>query len=170
MTGCRSAQAWLGVLMAAASTLSGCGDPPSSESAELSLPLGTESTSVLFTDCTEFAGIGFVPAVNARALVPARYELAGDGENAIVVVRVAACDSVSVAGKRPREGIVSQVGINVTPVDETASINNYTLWVGTNVGPLHAKLRGVGVKSELDQDLAYAFTPDAVGGGSLAIA
>jgi len=65
---------------------------------------------------------------------------------------------------------VSQVGITITPVDETASINNYTLWLGTNVGPLHAKLRALGVKSELDQDLTYAFTPGAVAGGSLAIA
>src|SRR6187549_668751 len=110
MTGCRSTQAWLGVLMAAVSTLNGCGDPSSSESAELSLPLVTKNTSVAFTDCTEFAGIGFVPAVNARPLVPARYELAGDGENAIVVVRVGACEGVSVAGKKPRAGIVSQVG------------------------------------------------------------
>lgn len=170
MTGCRSTQAWLGVVVAAASTLSGCGDPPSSESAELYAPLVTKDTSVVFTDCTEFAGIGFVPAANARPLVPARYELLGDGENAIVVVRVADCDGVSVAGKNPRPGIASQVGISVTPVDETASINNYTLWFGTNVGSLHAKLRGLGVKSELDQNLAYVFAPDAANGGSLAIA
>ncbi|HEU5077474.1 MAG TPA: hypothetical protein VFU02_24950, partial [Polyangiaceae bacterium] len=48
-------------------------------------------------------------------------------------------------------------------------INNYALWVGTDLGPLHAKLRSVGVRSELDADLAYQFVPTAPGQGSLSI-
>ena len=167
--GCRDARAWLGLLVAVASVLGGCGDPANPELGEIGEELVGTSTGVTFADCTEFAGIGFVPAANARALVPAEYELLGDETNAWIVVRVADCAKVSVSGKKPKPATVSQVGISVVPVDPTADINNYTLWFGTNLGPLHAKLRSMGVKSQLDANLAYSFTAAGGGQGSLAI-
>jgi len=170
MMGCRGTRVGLGVLLAAASALGGCGDPADPEVAQIDEALVKQSTSVTFSGCTEFAGIGFVPRENARALVPPAYELMGDAENAVIVVRVADCERVSVAGKNPKPGTVSQVGISIVPIDESADINNYTLWFGTNLGTLHAKLRSVGVASELDANLSYAFAPTGPGQGSLTIA
>ena len=163
-------QAWLGGFLALASVLGGCGDPADPAVDQVSERLVGGSSEVAFTGCTEFAGIGLVPTANARPLVPAEYELAGDAENAVIVVRVADCDGISVAGKKPKPGTVAQVGITVAPIDETASINNYTLWFATNLGPLHAKLRSKGVASELDSNLAYSFVPVPPGQRSLTIA
>lgn len=166
----RGTRAELGVLVAIASVLGACGDPANPDAARIAQELVGTSTEVTFADCTEFAGIGFVPAANARALVPAEYELLGDEANAVIVVRVADCDEVSVSGKKPKAGTVSQVGIRVVPIDPTADINNYTLWFGTNLGQLHGKLRSMGVESEQDANLSYAFVPTAPGQGSLSIA
>jgi len=153
-----------------ASVLGGCGDPADPGVSQVSEGLVGGSSEVAFSGCTEFAGIGLVPAANARALVPAAYELAGDAQNAVIVVRVADCDGISVEGKKPKPGTVAQVGITVAPIDETASINNYTLWFATNFGPLHAKLRSNGVASELDSNLAYSFVPGSPGQRALTIA
>ncbi len=170
MMGCRRARASLGVLVAIANALAGCGDPADPEAAQTGQALVSTGTEVTFAGCTEFAGIGFVPAANARPLVPAEYELVGDGANAVIVVRVADCEEISVAGRKPKAGTVSQVGISVAAVDPTADINNYTLWVGTNLGQLHGKLRSMGVPSEMDADLAYTFVPTGPGQGALSIA
>lgn len=169
--GCRGTRASLGVLVTIANVLAGCGDAADPETAELGQELARKkSTEVTFAGCTEFAGIGFVPAANARALVPAEYELLGDPANAVIVVRVADCAQISVDGKKPKSGTVSQVGISVVPVDPTADINNYTLWLGTNLGQLHGKFRSMGVPAEMDANLAYAFVPTVPGQGSLSIA
>ena len=170
MKGFWRTQAWLGGFVALASVLGGCGDPADPAATQISEGLVGGSSDVAFSGCTEFAGIGLVPAANARALVPANYELAGDAQNAVIVVRVADCKGISVAGKKPKPGTVAQVGITVAPIDETASINNYTLWFATNFGPLHAKLRSEGVASELDANLAYSFVSGSPGQRSLAIA
>lgn len=170
MIGCRGARASLGVLVAIAHALVGCGDAADPETAEITQAIGCGGSEVTFAGCTEFAGIGFVPAANARPLVPAEYELMGDEDNAVIVVRVADCDEISVDGKKPKAGTVSQVGINVVPVDPTADINNYTLWLGTNLGQLHGKLRSLGIPAEMDADLAYTFSPSGSAEGVLSIA
>lgn len=168
MMGRRGTRARFGIFVIT-SVLSGCGEPADPETTEIGQELVSRSTRVSFASCTEFAGIGFVSAANARALVPEQYELAGTAENAVIVVRVAECDKISIGGKPPKAGTVSQVGISVAPGDPTADINNYTLWVGTDLGLLHGKLRSMGVRSELDANLAYRFVPTLPGQGSLAI-
>lgn len=130
---------------------------------------GSKDFDVSFEDCTEFAGIGFVPYSNASALVPASYSLAGDGTNAIIVVRVVQCEAVSVDGKKPRATTLSQVGITVVGPDASADIDNYTLWYATDNSQLHAKLQAAGVDSVNDQHLSYSFVPDGLGGGALDI-
>lgn len=162
-------RAEFGIFVAVASILAGCGDPANSDVAQIGQELVSASSQVTFAGCTEFAGIGFVPRAKARALVPAEYELSGDESNAVIVVRVADCDEVSVSGRQPKSATVAQVGISVLPVDPTADINNYTLWFGTNLGQLHGKLRSMGVDSELDANLAYDFVPTSPGAGSLSI-
>lgn len=141
-----------------------CGDPSSSE------PLGAESHAlgnmdfdVDFADCSEFAGIGFVPRANAAPLVPAGYELAGTAENAVIVARVASCNAVSVNGKKASPGTVGQIGISLVGPDASADINNYALWFTTNHAQLHAKLTAAGVAAVMENDLEYSLV---VSGGT----
>jgi len=138
--------------------------------------LGAEQQAVLsrdlsvdFSSCTEFAGIGFVPAANARPLVPARYVLAGDATNALIVVRTARCEQTFVDGLRSHPGSLSQIGISLVGPDLTADINNYTLWYTTTDPLLAAGLLTKGVRAELDPSLRFAFEPSGPG-GSLAVA
>lgn len=121
-----------------------------------------------FTNCTEYVGIGFVPQVNARPLVPAEYSLAGDAQNAILVVRVVNCGGISIDGKKPKAAKLSQLGIMLAGGDLSADINNYTLWFATDLGALHGKLTAAGVESDVDQ-LSFTFTPNGSGGGAINI-
>ena len=126
--------------------------------------LGVADLNVDFSNCTEFAGIGFVPAANARALVPARYALAGDATNALIVVRTAHCEQTLVNGERSRAGTLSQIGISLVGPDTTADINNYTLWYTTTDPLLAAALLTKGIRAELDPSLRFVFEPSGAGG------
>jgi hypothetical protein len=119
---------------------------------------------VQFQDCVEYVGIGLVPAARARPLVPAEYTLAGDANNAVIVVRVANCASVAVAGKNARAARTAQVGIMLNGPDPSADINNYLLWYVTDHGQLHGALSAAGLKAGNDQQLSFVFAPtDATG-------
>jgi hypothetical protein len=135
--------------------LAGCGGPEPEldvESAASSLRSGFE---VDFGDCTEMAGIGFVPAAAARARVPADIALAGDATSAIVVVRIANCEALSIDG-HPRAGhTVAQIGLTMAAGDPTSDINNYTLWYDTDSPALAARLRAAGVDTRLVPRLEY---------------
>lgn len=137
------------------STWLGCGgqEPElDTESAARGLRGGFE---VDFGDCTEMAGIGFVPAASARARVPADVALAGDTTSAIIVVRVANCTDLSIDG-RPRAGhTVAQIGLTMAAGDPTSDINNYTLWYDTDSPVLAARLRAAGVDARLVPSLEY---------------
>lgn len=117
---------------------------------------------VSFAGCREFAGIGTVPAANARPLVPAHFALAsGGGTNAVIVVRGSECSSTSVDGKKAVPARVSQIGISITGpgTDPSADINNYLLWYATDLGVLNGMLTATGVDSDVDQGLVVRFTP-----------
>jgi hypothetical protein len=149
----------------------GCGEGPDSQTTE-SHALGSEVSAlsdkdfdVDFSDCSEFAGIGFVPAANARPLVPAHYALAGDANNAVIVVRVAKCASAVVDGHSVGEILTSQIGISVTGQDPTADINNYTLFFATNQALLHARFQGAGLDADNTNGISFVQS-----GGSLSAA
>jgi hypothetical protein len=114
-----------------------------------------------FEDCSEFAGITSVPAGPLRARVPARYSLAGDGTNAVLVVRVSQCQRVVVGEDCARSATVSQIGVSVTAPDgsagpdATADINNYTLAYATDDIALARELERAGVDARYDPDLSY---------------
>lgn len=114
---------------------------------------------VQFDDCVEYVGIGFVPAAPARALVPAQYTLAGDANNAVLVVRVVDCGAVSVDGKNPRAARTAQVGVMLAGQEPGADIDNYLLWYVTDHGQLHGKLSSAGLDTGNDQQLSFLFTP-----------
>ncbi len=131
------------------------GVEPESESTDAQQSaLGKKAFEVTFRDCAEFAGIGLVPAANARPLVPSRYTLAGDAQNALVVVRVAQCASSVVDGKSEGMTITSQVGIMLAGGDATADINNYTLEYATNQARLHARFKAAGLDADKSNTLA----------------
>jgi len=139
-----------------------CGGAPEGEWEEA---IGSETSAasskdfdVTFQNCAEFAGIGLVPAVNARPLVPAHYSLAQIGDSAIIVVRVASCAGSVVDGKQQGATLTSQIGISVTGQDETAQINNYTLDYATSVARLHARFQGAGVDADNTNGISFALS------------
>jgi hypothetical protein len=127
--------------------------------------LGNKDFDVDFSSCAEFAGIGFVPFENARPLVPAHYELAMAGDDAIMVVRVARCASSIIDGKSKGVTTTSQIGISLAGQDTSAQINNYTLFYATDQPVLHARLKAAG----LDADNTPNGLSFLVSGGTLAI-
>jgi hypothetical protein len=131
---------------------------------EESLAAMSGDFDVEVADCSEFAGIGFVPRQNAAPLVPAGYTLAGTAESAVIVVRTASCASVSVDGKKPRPGTVSQIGISLVGPDASADINNYTLYYTTDNALLHAKLTAAGLDAVNEHDLLYSLAVSGNGG------
>jgi uncharacterized protein (DUF697 family) len=124
--------------------------------------LGNKDFDVDFSNCAEFVGIGFVPTANARPLVPAHYTLAGDANNAVIVVRVSRCAGSLLDGNVNGETTTSQVGISVTGQDTTADINNYTVFYATNEPVLHARLTAAGLGSDNTNDLSLEFSGAAL--------
>jgi hypothetical protein len=122
----------------------------------------SDGFDVDFVGCSEFAGIGVIPAGNAQPFVPAGYTLAGDGSTALVVVRVAKCQSAVVDGKQVGETITSQVGVTLQGPDASADINNYTVFYATNQGRLHAAFRAAGVEADESQQLSLSLTGTAL--------
>lgn len=129
---------------------------------------GNKDFSAQFDSCEEFVGIGYVPTARARPLVPARYTLAGDAKNALLVVRVASCSAASVDGQRVGAARTAQIGVMLNVPDSDANIDNYTLWFATDSGNLHAKLQAAGVKTSNTNQLSYAWQPSH-GAGPLPI-
>lgn len=153
-----------------ASATQACSSPEESETdfGESSQALSGAQFDVDFDACTEYVGIGFVPRENARPLVPAAFELAGDEDNAVIVVRVAGCEEVSIDGRPAHRGTLAHIGISLVGPDETADINNYQLWYSTTNGTLKATLGGLGVPADVDQ-IVYEFEPGGEGVGPLHI-
>jgi len=79
------------------------------------------------------------------------------------------CEEVSVQVRPVRSATLAKVGVSVTERDECSDINYYTLWAATTHGQLHGRLKSVGVDSDLDANLAYAFSPKCSTDGILAI-
>jgi hypothetical protein len=133
------------------------------------------SLTVQFAQCTEFVGVAPVDALQARALVPARYALVGDAAGARLVVRAADCASVRVGALPARPARVAQVGLIIvspdgTGTDPNTSINNYTLSYASNSPALVAALRAAGVPAALDTGLAYEVSPPSGPGSEFYVA
>ncbi|HEY3497623.1 MAG TPA: hypothetical protein VGK73_23155 [Polyangiaceae bacterium] len=140
-----------------------CGAAP--DSASTDEPMGLERAAasnkdfdVDYADCAEFAGIGVVPRQNALPLVPSHYTLAGDAQNAVIVVRVASCTSSVIDGKAAGATLTSQIGISVLGEDATADINNYTLFFATNQARLHARFQGAGVDADNTNGISFSLS------------
>jgi hypothetical protein len=141
--------AWLGCVA--------CGGTPA-ELAELGAEqsaLCSRDFDVSYEECSEFAGIGYVPTANARPLVPAEFTLAGDATNAVIVVRVADCSNAIVGGQALGPTRTAQIGLSLVGPDQTAYINNYTLAFSTNQPLLRAKFTAAGVSADVAKQLDY---------------
>lgn len=125
---------------------------------------GEGSLIVQFSQCTEFVGLGPAKATEARALVPAAYNVMVGSGGATLVVRVTDCQAVKVGNLPARPARLAQIGLLISSPDGTAtdpntSINNYTLTYASNLPALVLGLAARGVPAALDTGLAYEFTP-----------
>jgi hypothetical protein len=142
------------------------GETSSEEAGARSSALSNKDFDVDFSDCVEFAGIGFVPAAQARALVPTSYAIAGNAQNAIAVIRVASCQSAVVDGKSVGPTITSQVGITLAGGNPTSDINNYTVAYVTNQANLHARFQAAGLKTDKSNSLSLSLVGTALSASS----
>lgn len=138
-----------------------CGGAPDATSKEGATGSSQQALSnrdfdVDFANCAEFVGIGLVPAENAQPFVPAGYTLVNAGTQALLVVRVAKCQSAVIDGKTVGETITSQIGITLQGPDNTADLNNYTVAYGTNQAPLHARFQAAGLTTDNTDGLTLA--------------
>jgi len=118
--------------------------------------------TVVFDDCTEFAGLGSLPAVQIQGLVPAGYTPASFGPGvAGIVARAARCERISVGGGPAELGTVSQIGVNLVSPDGTGDINNYALLYVTDSLRLAERLRRFGLPARLDPRMIYEVNPAA---------
>ena len=109
----------------------------------------SQHADVEFTDCIESIGVGLVATEAARALVPARFTLAGEGQPVTpLVVRTSDCGGISVEGRRARAGTIVQIGAVIVPPDFTGDINNYTILYYTSDVGLAILLNLAGVTAQ----------------------
>jgi hypothetical protein len=112
--------------------------------------------TVVFDDCTEFAGLGSLPAVQIQGLVPAGYTPASFGDGvAGIVARAARCERISVGSGPAERGTVSQIGVNLVSPDGTGDINNYALLYVTDSLRLAERLRRFGLPARVDPKMIY---------------
>ena len=120
------------------------------------------SFTVVFEECTEFAGLGPLAATQIDGLVPPAYVPAAFGPGtAGIVARAARCERVSVDGGTAERGTISQVGINLLAPDGTGDINNYTLMLVTDNWRLAERLIRFGLPARLDPKMVYEVNPAA---------
>ncbi len=117
--------------------------------------------AVEFSNCVESIGVGLVPTEQARALVPAEFQLVGEGGPMTpLVVRTARCNGIAVAGPRPKAGSIVQLGVVIVPPDFTGDINNYTLWYYTSDAKLAHHLARLGVRAQHVPTIDYDYGSD----------
>lgn len=126
------------------------------------------SFKVEFSNCTEFAGEGFVPLPQAQSLVPPSYMIAAISPGqAPIVARITKCDAVQVDRTPAIPTTISQIGINIVSPDGTGTINNYLLIYVTNNAFLARALEGIGVPVSYDETITYEYTRDSTGNGGV---
>lgn len=136
--------------------------PARAESASSSLD-GSANFPVEFTDCVESIGVTLVSTERARALVPPKFHLVGEGMPVTpLVVRTARC-GIAVAGQKSNVGSIAQIGLVIVPPDFTGDINNYTLFYYTTDAELANHLVRLGVGAQHVQNIAYGYVPGLAG-------
>ena len=124
----------------------------------------SQALEVDLTNCTEFAGVAPINEIQARALVPSRYQLVVSGSKASLVVRVSDCQEVSVNGHPGKPGRVAHIGIELispdgTGTDPNTSINNYTLSYASNIAELVEGLNRFALPAVKTSELDYEYAP-----------
>jgi hypothetical protein len=124
---------------------------------------------VTFTNCEDTAGITPISRAAAQTKVPAGFTLAGSGDTAPFVVRIAHCQGISVDGQWAQKGTVVQVGVTiVAPDGNTANLNNYTGWYYTDHLGLAIRLAIAGMDVQWSPLLKYKYAKNAAQtGGTL---
>jgi hypothetical protein len=129
---------------------------------------GDPGFKVAFSNCTEFAGEGFVPLPPAQKLVPPEYLItAASPGQAPIVVRITQCEAVQVDRAPAVPTIISQIGINIVSPDGTGTINNYMLIYVTNNRFLAEAFERIGVPASYDPTITSEYTRDTTGNGGV---
>jgi len=114
-----------------------------------------------FSNCSEYAGTGPIPFVQAAAMVPGHFTILSDNShNATLVVRSTSCQSISVDNFGPEPGVIAHIGVSVVSPDGTGDINNFTVAFATNNTRLAQRLKRAGLPVIFDSDLVYQVTPN----------
>lgn len=140
----------------------GCGMAVETESEVAREAARLDAFEADFDDCTEFAGIGRVPRANAEQFVPAGYTLAGDANDALVVVRIVRCESAEIDGKHTGDITVAHVGVSLVGPDSSADIDNYTVFFASDEQKLLTPLKKVGVDGEKIKDIGFTLASGAL--------
>lgn len=115
-------------------------------------------SSAQFQGCTEFAGEQTVDLAKAQAHALNSCTLVQPTPGqAALIVRFARCDGVQINGGQSEPAIVNQIGLNIVPLDGTATIDVVSLLLATNDPSLATAFRRAGAPAELDQRLAYYY-------------
>jgi hypothetical protein len=119
--------------------------------------------TVDFSQCTEFAGVGPVDFAKASSLVQPAFTTLTVGSTAAIVVRATSCGSVMIDRERGVPTVISQIGIEIVPPDNTGDINNFTLIYVTDNQELAEALSEVALPVVFDPTITYEFTYDSTG-------
>jgi hypothetical protein len=117
--------------------------------------------SVVFSNCVEGVGIGLVATEGARALVPAPFRLAGEGEVVTPLVVLGVRGEITFAGQLPTAGIFVQIGLVIAPPDATGDVNVYTCWYYTSHAGLARSLRRFGINAQRVPEIDFHYLPSS---------
>lgn len=113
---------------------------------------------VEFRDCVESIGITLVSSERARQLVPAGFQLAGEGQPVTpLVVRSARCGGIAVAGHEASAGAIVQIGVIIVPPDFSGDVNLYTLFYYTSDPALARQLARSGTPAQFIPTMDYIY-------------
>jgi hypothetical protein len=140
--------------------------------AAVAAPLTAQNFTVDFTNCSEFVGEGPVSLAVAKPLVPKPFVIAPgpSATTANIVIRATGCAGVSVNHGPSVPTNLSQIGINITPPDNTGEINNYTLIYVSNNPDLVLHFVAAGLPAQYDPQLTYEYPAGHTGSGNVYVA
>lgn len=161
----------LGILLALGMVASGCG--VGAEALEEDSTFSTHGSALqagpdftgTYSDCDEFAGLGFVPLANVQPYVPDDFIVIEAGPGlALLVAQAGSCASIDVGEGAPRPGIFAQLGVAIVPPDGTGDGNFYQLMFASNHQRLAHHMKKAGANARFSPQLSYqlASDPDAL--------
>jgi hypothetical protein len=116
------------------------------------------NSAVEFAGCVESIGVGLVSTASAQALLPAGFQLVGEGQPVTpLVARTSRCDDITVDGERTKGGAIVQIGVVIVPPQPGAFIDTYALWYYTSDAKLAHSLQKAGMNAQHAPNMEYDY-------------